>query len=144
MESYEQPFRENDMPRKTDLSSFGQSYEQLLLRAHESLRVGGSGEYTVQFDSPNIAMSIRGRTYAYFKALRSSKDRPDLASLLDGISIRVAGSAMVFFRRGEELDELAIRKALGIDAGLSSPGLIAPKSAQTDALDKLKRIRERK
>ena len=135
------------MPRKTDLQSFGQSYEQLLLRAHAALS-SGQDEFAVQFDAPNIAKSIRSRVYSYFKAIRSSKDRPDLATLLDGISIRCAGSAMVFFRRGEELDEMALRRALGLGNGFgeigATNGLLAPTSGQTDALDKLKRIRERK
>ena len=135
------------MPRKTDLQSFGQSYEQLLLRASEALR-SGQPDYAVQFESPNIALSIRGRTYAYFKALRGSKERHDLVPLLDGLSIRCAGSAMVFFRRGEELDEMAIRRALGIEDAIGnggdSRGLVVPQTSHKDALDKLKRIRERK
>ena len=135
------------MPRRTDLPSFGKSYEQLLLRAHSSLSTGAE-EFTVQFDSPNVAKSIRGRCYAYFKAIRSSKDRPDLAALLDGISIRTAGSALVFFRRGEELDELAIRRALGLGDGFdeigAARGVLVPQSAHTDALEKLKSIRGRK
>lgn len=134
------------MPRKTDLASFGPSYEQLLLRAHEALS-SGRGDFTVQFEAPNIALSIRGRTYAYFKALRSSKERPDLASLLDGISIRTAGSALVFFRRGDELDEIAIRNALGLSRNgnmLGSRGLLTPQSSHTDALERLKRLRSNK
>lgn len=134
------------MPRKTDLPSFGASYEQLLLRAHEALS-GGRSDFTIQFEAPNIALSIRGRVYAYFKAIRASKDRPDLAMLLDGLSIRTAGSALVFFRRGDELDEIAIRNALGLSKDgdmLGSGGLIAPQSSHTDALDRLKRLRANK
>jgi hypothetical protein len=101
----------------------------------------------VQFESPNIAMSMRGRTYAFFKAVRASKDRPDLAGIITGLSLRVAGSALVFFRDEDALDRVRWRNALGLvdgwdDAGAST-GVVAPTSGQTDALDRLRAIRNR-
>lgn len=134
------------MTRTTSLSSFGGEYEQAILRAVEGLK--SADEYAIQFEAPNIATSMRGRFYAFFKAVRASKDRPDLAGLITGISIRIAGSAMVFFRDEDALDRVRLRNALGLvdgwdDAGAST-GVIAPVSGQTDALDRLRAIRDRK
>jgi len=70
------------MPLPTTLKGFGSEYEQCLLRAHAALSEG-SEEYVIQFASPNIATSMRGRVYAYFKALRNSTERPDLTALSD-------------------------------------------------------------
>ena len=136
------------MPRKTDLPSFGSEYEQLLLRAHADLITAGKGEFTVQFENPNIALSMRGRVYAYFRALRQSTARPDLTALCDGIGIRAAGSAMVMFRDEDALDRVRLRNALGLapgfDQGIEIRGVLAPESGHSSNLDRLREIRERK
>jgi hypothetical protein len=135
------------MPRTTSLNRFGDEYEQALLRADLVLSSGQS-EYSIQFDTPNIAMSMRGRMYAYFKAIRQSTDRPDLAGLCSRMSLRRAGCALVFFREENALDRERLRKALGLAPGFNdtgaSTGVVAPQSSHTDALEQLKRIRSNK
>ena len=134
------------MPRSTDLSTYGPEYEQLLLRASAAL--ANSSEFAVQFESGNIATSIRTRTYGYFKALRSSNTRPDLTAISSNISMRVAGSALVFFKREDAVDAIAIRRALSLPDGFASTGanegLMVPESSLSSHLDKLNSIRERK
>lgn len=134
------------MPRNNSLENYGPEYEQLLLRASNGLSQKSS-EFVVQFERPDIATSIRARTYGYFKALRTSNLRPDLSALATNISMRIAGSALVFFRRENSEDVVAIRNALGLDAGFAEhggiAGVVAPTSGQTDALDRLRAIRNR-
>ena len=135
------------MPRTPDLSSYGTEYEQLVLRADAEL-AKGIDEYTVQFDSPNMANSIRTRAYGYFKAIRNSATRPDLAAISTGLSMRIAGSALVFFRRENAADAVAIRAALGLAEGFAdgheTTGVIAPNSGLSSHLEKLEAIRSRK
>lgn len=134
------------MPRTPDLSSYGPEYEQLLLRAGEALN--STNEFAVQFADNNTANSIRTRTYGYFKALRSNATRPDLCAVCSGLSMRVAGSALVFFRRENSADAVALRHALGLADGFSdgnqSAGVIAPNSGLSSHLEKLEAIRSRK
>lgn len=134
------------MPRTPDLSSYGPEYEQLLLRAAEALKT--KDEFAVQFDSNNVAASLRTRTYGYFKALRSCNNRPDLSAISSGLSMRIAGSALVFFRRENAADVVALRAALGLADGFNdngeNAGVIAPNSGLSSHLEKLEAIRSRK
>ena len=135
------------MGRSTDLTHYGPEYEQLLLRAEEGLH--DKDEYTVQFASNNVATSIRTRTYGYFKALRESGKRPDLCAISTGLSMRVAGSALVFFRRENAADAVALRNALGLPDGFAEGGgnvgmVVAPQSGLSSHLQKLDEIRSRK
>lgn len=123
-------------------AEFPPEYEQLLLRAATNLP--SCLEWAVQFTTPKIAESVQARYRAYVRAIKGSTDRPDLASVATNISTRVAGSALVFFRREDSVDAMAIRDALGLSPGFAdgsdSRGVIAPSTH----LDTLKRIRERK
>ncbi len=135
------------MPRKTDLKSFQPEFEQLLLRANECLHSPGA-EFTLQFASSNLAASLRHRMYQYFKALRECVDRPDLTEIAQDISMRTAGSALVFFRNADALHARAIREALGLSDGFAdgtdTRGVIAPQSGLSSHLQKLDEIRSRK
>ena len=134
------------MPLPTTLKGFGNEYEQCLLRAHNALSTGAE-EYVIQFASPNIATSMRGRVYAYFKALRNSTERPDLTALCTDVSLRCAGSALVFFRSEDALDRVRMREALGLQPGfdaVETRGVIAPDSSLTANMEKLTAIRKRK
>lgn len=123
-------------------SEFAPEYEQLLLRASAALQ--SNSECPVQFATPRIANSVQARFRAYVRALKSSNDRPDLTAAATNISSRIAGSALVFFRREDSVDAMAIRDALGLSPGFAdgsdTRGVIAPSTH----LDTLKRIRERK
>lgn len=123
-------------------SEFLPEYEQLLLRAAASLQ--SDNEYPIQFATPKLANSVQARFRAYVRALKSSNDRPDLTAACANISTRIAGSALVFFRREDSVDAVAIRDALGLAPGFAdgadNRGVIAPSTH----LDALKRIRERK
>ena len=123
-------------------SEFNPEYEQLLLRASAAL--SSNSEFPVQFTTPKIANSVQARFRAYVRALKSTNDRPDLTAAAANISTRIAGSALVFFRREDSVDAMAIRDALGLAPGfadgMASSGVITPSTH----LDTLKRIRERK
>ncbi len=134
------------MPRLNTLENFGPEYEQLLLRAHEALQ--NKPEFAIQFASNNVAASLRTRAYGYFKALRTSNSRPDLCAISTGLSMRVAGSALVFFRRENSADAIALREALGLAEGFAdggaNAGVIVADNGLSSHLDHLRRIRERK
>lgn len=131
------------MPRSQNLDAFGPEYEQLLLRAHEGLK--HSAEFAIQFAECSIADSIQFRYRAYVRALKASTTRPDLVALCSDLSTRTAGSALVFFRRANSADCVALRAALGLADGFadtSGPGIIAP-PMKTDA-DRLRELRASK
>jgi hypothetical protein len=131
------------MAKKRSLLDFGREFEALLTRAHSAL-ASGQSEFTVQFDSPEIAHSVRFNTYAYFKALRNSADRPDLTAMCQSISMRLASSAVVFYRSIDSNAAMAIRTALQLpstDSGVSIS--TAPASGLDGNLDRLRAIRER-
>lgn len=134
------------MPRTPTLASYGPEYEQLILRADHELSTGRE-EYAVQFDTPNIARAIRTRAYGYFKALRNDGKRPDLTGICTNLSMRIAGSALVFFRCENSVDAVAIRNALKLEIGFAdveTRGVIAPESGLSTHMERLKEIRERK
>jgi len=102
------------VPKIYSLRDFGPEFESLLTRADHTL-CSGSEDYTIQFDSPKIAAQLRFRCYAYFKCLKNSAARPDLVAMCDSLSIRIAGSALVFYRRNDDATSAALRSALGLD-----------------------------
>ena len=124
-------------------SEFQPEYEQLLFRATDVLGKGHA-EFAVQFATPKIANSVQAKFRAFVRSIKSTNDRPDLAAVCVNVSTRIAGSALVFFRREDSVDAMAIRDALGLAPGFAdgsdSRGMIAPSTH----LDTLKRIRERK
>jgi hypothetical protein len=134
------------MPRPRTIDAFGPEYEQLLLRAEAGLRT--AKEFTVQFESPNVAHSLRHSCYQYMKALRTSNKRPDLTAICADWSLRVAGSALVFYRRADAADARAIRAALHLPEGFADgraiEGTIAAENALSSHLERLAEIRARK
>lgn len=132
------------MPKGKQLSDFGQEFEQLLLRIDSAMR-GGADESPVQFATPALAHSLRFRIYQYFQALRASGNRPDLTAMCSGLSMRVAGSALVFYRRGEDKESAALRDALGLEKGFAdgptTPGVAEPSTALTGYLEQLAQLR---
>lgn len=131
------------MSTKPTPADFGPEYEQLLMRAYYGLQ-HQAGDFVVQFAEHKIASSVQAKFRAYVRSIKNTTMRPDLAYLIDNISTRIAGSALVFFRREDSVDAMAIRDALGLAPGFAdgtaSSGVIAPSTH----LDTLKRIRERK
>jgi hypothetical protein len=124
---------------------YGPEYEQLLLRANDGLK--SARDYAVQFATIQIADSIQARFRAYVRALKQSPSRPDLVALASNLSTRTASAALVFYRREDSVDAIAIREALGLERGFadtSGSGVIAPQSGQTDALGRLHQLRARK
>jgi len=131
------------MVKKRTLLDFGPEFEALLTRAHSALSAG-QPEFTVQFDAPEIAHSVRFNTYAYFKALRNSSDRPDLTAMCQSISMRLASSAVVFYRSIDSNAAAAIRDALKLprmDSGVSAS--VAPPSGLDGNLERLRAMRDR-
>jgi hypothetical protein len=106
------------MPKGKQMKDFGAEFEQLLLRIDSQMRAGAD-ESTIQFATQALAHSLRFRIYQYFQALRASGDRPDLTAMCSGLSMRVAGSALVFYRRGEDKESAALRNALGLEKGFA-------------------------
>lgn len=120
---------------------YGQEYEQLLLRVHAGL--SDKTEYAVQFSEARVAHRVQARFRAYVRALRDSADRPDLTVLCADLSTRLASSALVFYKKEDSEDAVAIREALGLSrefAETSQPGLVAPSNPH---MDKLQSIRQR-
>lgn len=134
--------------RKT-LDSFGPEYEQLLLRAHTELNspTNVALEFTVQFADVKVSSSVQMKFREYLRVLRRSSQRPDLVAISMPISTRVAGAALVFFRRENSVDAIAIRHALGLADGFADNGggdVLAPQSGHTDAVSRLRQMREAK
>jgi hypothetical protein len=127
------------MPRSTDLKDFGKEFEELLRRVDKAMHEGRA-EFTIDFAEQKIAHSLRFRIGKYFKALRSCGDRPDLVPMCEGVSMRVAGCTLHFYRRGDDKDAAALRDALGIDR---SPPIAAPSTLDSN-LELLKHIRREK
>jgi len=136
--------RESAMPKGKQMKDFGQEFEQLLLRIDAAMRAGAD-ESPIDFANHKLAHSLRFRIYQYFQALRASGDRPDLTAMCSGLSIRVAGSTLVFYRRGEDKESEALRNALGLEKGFAdgptTPGVTVAESALTTYLEELARIR---
>jgi hypothetical protein len=129
--------------KQRTLLDFSPEFEALLTRAHSSLSAGQS-EFTVQFDTPEVAHSVRFNTYAYFKALRNCSDRPDLTAMCQSISMRLASSALVFYRSIDSGAAEAIRNALQLprmDSGVSAS--VTPSSGLDGNLSRLRAMRER-
>lgn len=133
------------MPRtrtKPGIESFGPEYEQLLLRAVEGLK--HSHEFAVQFAETSIANSVQIRYRTFVRAIKESDTRPDLAALCADLSTRTAGSALIFFRRADSADCIALREALGLSEGFAesgSTGVLAPSSPLQTNLERLQQIR---
>lgn len=134
------------MPRKNDLPSFGPEFEALLNTAHEHL-LKGHDEYAIDFATPKLAHNIKFRLFTYFKVLKNSGERLDLAAKCTGLSIRVGtGGTLIIYRRGDDLAAFAIREALGLPKDFHTDPAHDPLRAPSPldaSRDALARIRER-
>jgi hypothetical protein len=132
------------MPKSSKLSNYGPEFEALLLRADAHLRAGHS-EFIVDFLDSKAAHSVRFACYAYFKALRNDRSRPDLVVACQDLSMRLASGALVFHRSNDSNAAAAIRTALNLpklDHGLTT--FDARPSTLDANLDKLRGLRGEK
>lgn len=127
------------MQKVSQLKDFGSEFEELLRRVDKAMQQGRL-EFSIDFAERKIADALRFRIYKYFKALRSCGDRPDLVPMCEGVSMRVAGCTLHFYRRGDDKDAAALRDALGIDR---SPPIAAPSTLDSN-LELLRHIRREK
>lgn len=132
------------MPKGKQLSDFGPEFEQMLMRVDKAF-LSGADEFPIDFATHKLAHALRFRIYSYFNALRVCGDRPDLAAMCSGLSMRIAGTALVFYRRGEDKESAALRDALGLEKGFadgpSTPGVAEPSTTLSANLDQLRALR---
>lgn len=130
------------MAKTKTLRDFGPEFEALLTRADAALR-SGQAEFLVDFLNAKSAHSVRFNCYAYFKALRNDRARPDLVVACQDLSMRLAGGSLVFYRSNDSIAAAAIRSALDlpkIDGPLTTS---APLASTLDGnLARLRTIRE--
>jgi hypothetical protein len=127
------------MPRTTRTAAFGPEYEQLLLLAFES-----QGEKWFQFNSASVALSMKRKVYAYWKALRTENLRPDLVEKSNLLSLRVEGGSLVVFRREDAWDAKALRASMGLEKGFAdalSSGVLVAKSPTDELVERLYKLR---
>jgi len=106
------------MPRKNQLADFGPEFSQLVLKVDRAF-AEGADEFPIMFSTHKLVHSLRFRIYAYFNALRESGSRPDLTAMASGMSMRIAGTTLVLYRRGEDKESEALRTALGLEKGFA-------------------------
>ncbi len=132
------------MPKGKELSDFGKEFEQMLLRVDKAF-LSGADEFPIDFATHKLAHALRFRIYSYFNALRVCGDRPDLTAMCTNLSMRIAGTALVFYRKGDDKESEALRNALGLEKGFadgpSTHGVAAPSTTLTYNLEELARIR---
>ena len=132
------------MPKGKELSDFGKEFEQMLLRVDKAF-LSGADEFPIDFATHKLAHALRFRIYSYFNALRVCGDRPDLTAMCTNLSMRIAGTALVFYRKGEDKESEALRNALGFEKGFAdgptTHGVTAPSTTLTYNLEELAHIR---
>lgn len=132
------------MPRRNELKDFGSEFEQLVLRVDKAF-LAGADEVPIGFTDHKVAYTLRFRVYDYFKALQKSRARPDLTVMVTNWSMRIAGTTLVFYRRGEDQAAAALRDALGLEKGFadgpSSHGVLESATPLTEHLAHLASIR---
>jgi hypothetical protein len=105
----------------------------------------GADEFPINFATHKLAHSLRFRIYSYFNAIRTSGLRPDLAAMCTNLSMRIAGTSLVFYRRGEDKESEALRNALGLEKGFadgpSTHGVATPDTPLSANLVELARLR---
>lgn len=130
------------MAKLRTLRDFGPEFEALLTRADAALRSGQS-EFVVDFLDSKAAHSVRFNCYAYFKALRNDRARPDLVVACQDLSMRLAGGALVFYRSNDSNAAAAIRAALNLPKIDDVLTTIAPMASTLDGnLERLRELRE--
>lgn len=133
------------MPRRNELKDFGNEFEQLVLRVDKAF-LAGADEVPIGFTDHKVAYTLRFRVYDYFKALQKSGARPDLTAMVTNWSMRIAGTTLVFYRRGEDQAAAALRDALGLEKGFadgpSTREILTPMTSLSEHLEQLAAIRE--
>ena len=130
------------MPRSTRIVTYGPEYEQLLL-----LAFAAEGEKRFPLPSYSLALSLKMRVYAYFKALRTERSRPDLIEKADQLSVRVDGPDLILFRREDAWDKQLLRSAMGLEKGFADSGqegILIAKSPTDLLMEKLATLRQEK
>lgn len=131
------------MAKSRTLRDFGPEFEALLTRADAALR-SGQPEFIVDFLDSKVAHSVRFNCYAYFKALRNDRARPDLVVACQDLSMRLASGALVFYRSNDSNAAAAIRAALNLPKIDDALTTISPAPSTLDGnLSRLREIRER-
>jgi len=132
------------MPKGKELSDFGPEFQQMLLRVDKAF-LAGADEFPIDFATHKLAHALRFRIYSYFNALRVCGDRPDLTAMCTNLSMRIAGTALVFYRKGEDKESEALRNALGLEKGFAdgptTHGVAAPSTALSGYLEQLAQLR---
>jgi len=132
------------MPKGKELSDFGKEFEQMLLRVDKAF-LSGADEFPIDFATHKLAHALRFRIYSYFNALRVCGDRPDLTAMCTNLSMRIAGTALVFYRKGEDKESEALRDALGLEKGFAdgptTPGVMESVTPLSEHLAHLASIR---
>lgn len=109
------------MPRSTLPAHYGPEFEQLLLRAYEPVTGPGSGGLSFDLPSPERAIALRNKVYAYFKSLRTANTRPDLIQKSTALTMSCSGSTLSIYRVEDSVDNVFLRGALGLDKGAPLP-----------------------
>lgn len=120
------------MPRTSRPTAYGPEYRVAIMEAFAETSDGR--DWTLQLPDQNTANSLRAKFYAYFNAVRTNESHTDVARMVDALSLRVAGSALVFFRSSDSWDARALRDAMGLSKPPEAP-------VSNPHLEKLKQIR---
>lgn len=94
------------MPRTQRSAVYGPEYEALL---HAAIRDQG---FTMTLASNQLAAAFRVKVYAYFKAIRTEGQRPDLVAACDRLRLGVKGPVFTITMRADAWDTAALREAL--------------------------------
>ena len=127
------------MPRTSRVAAYGAEYEQLTLLAFSA-----EGEKAFTFSSASLANSMKGKVYAYWRALRTENLRPDLIEKSNQRSMRVDVTSLVFFRREDSWDAKLLRDAMGLEKGFADTlgeGVLVAKSPTDLLVDRLEALR---
>jgi len=130
------------MPRSTRVITYGPEYEQLLL-----LSFADPEGKSFDFGSYSVASAMKAKVYAYWKALRTEGNRPDLMEKADLLSMKVDGRFLVVFRRTDAWDRGLLRAAMGLEKGFEETlpqGVLVAKSPTDELVERLKELRNAK
>lgn len=134
------------MPNSSHSVVYGPEYEQLLNVAYKESFLA---PFRLPFSTVLEAKKMMRKVYAYFAALRGENSRPELITMCNQISMRTDGELLIFYRRADAWDNIALRKALNLKKGFADLGIVqtpVPNVAGLSSIivqNRLKEIRER-